>query len=146
MGQTPAWNLLARSLGMWFCIHQSKSIILGENVRKPIKWKDNGKVFSDEKSIDYCTEVWASKRMGLYLLVLKIYFYSLACVCVSLWLYVMCLWVTGGQKAWDFLQLKLQATLRCLMWVLGTELLSSGKGVWARNAHLSLQCLDLLLN
>lgn len=133
MGRTPAWNLLARSLGIRFCTHQSKSIILGENIRKIIKEKDNGKVFSNEKSIDYCAEVWASKGMDLYLLFLKIYFHSLVCVCVSLWAYVMCLWVTGGQKAWNFLQLELQASLRCLMWVLGTELLSSGKRIWARN-------------
>jgi len=71
-------------LGIQVCnIHHSKSKIFGENIRKK-KWKVNGKVFSDEKLIDCCPEIWVTEGMGLNLLFLKMYFHSLPCASVSL--------------------------------------------------------------
>lgn len=51
--QMPASMQLACQVsGDSFCIHPSKSKILRENIRKQFKWEVNGKVFSDQKSID----------------------------------------------------------------------------------------------
>lgn len=36
---------------------------------------------------------------------------------------------TGQQRVWDLLKPKSQVTVKCPVWVLGTELLSSGKAI-----------------
>lgn len=39
-------------------------------------------MFSDEKPVDCCTEIWVSKGRDQGLLFLKIFFHSFVCVCV----------------------------------------------------------------
>lgn len=60
----------------------------------------------------------------------KDFFFSFlhACVCVSIW--HMCFDVLGGNKrVTDTLNLEIQGSLRCLLWVLGTEFEPSMRAV-----------------
>lgn len=153
MGWTPAWNLLARSLRIWFCIHPSESKILGENIRQTLKRKDNDKVFSDKKSIDYCTEVWASIGLDLYLSFFKDLF-SLTCMYMRVCDCMLCVcgcilcvygWLEGRRPeiscSWSYRQLW---DIWCGCWELSSCLLEKEYGLLI--AHPSLQYLDLLLN
>lgn len=99
---------------------------------------------------DYQISAWLFFRechsLWCYMLLFRdLFMFLILCTCVCVFLSV-CLCtrcmpsVSGGQKkALDALELELQASMSCLMWVLGTKLKSPAKAASAFKVEPSLQ-------